>query len=553
MKFSHLTILLSTIILSVASLTAQESPTCYRVTLTDKNNSPYSINNPSEFLSERAITKKNRYAIAITEQDIPVNPQYLQRICAVDNRISVLCVSKWMNTATIYCPDSTKLTDIQNLPFVSNILPVATYDLSNVNKPAVPKPDESPIVTVRDHDSIIPYDYGYGHMQISLHQGDFLHNDGFRGDSMLIVMFDAGWEGVDTCSSFSSLFKNGQIIGTRDLIPWSNNVYSNHYHGTICLSTMSALQESLLVGTAPKANYFLIRSEEPNSEQLIEEDFWAYAAEIADSLGADVISSSLGYNLLADFPQGNPTYADMDGITSIASRAATLLGQKGAVVCVSAGNDGNNEWHYIGHPADAIDILTVGAADVTGNIAPFSSFGPSYDGRVKPDVTSVGVNTVCFWPNDEIGTANGTSLACPVLAGLCACLWQALPEATSTQIMRIVRESSSCYNNPNDSLGYGIPNFYAAYTHNVSVPSHATAIKVSTFPNPTTDVLNIVNPDMQIKCLELYTPTGKLLHRTECTSDAILKINVQNLPDGLYIGRAHLHNGHTSEFKMVKQ
>lgn len=537
----------------MASLTAQVTPTCYRVTFTDKDNSPYSIDNPSDFLSERALAKRSRFAIPITEQDLPINPQYVQQICAFDNQIRELCHSKWMNTVTIYCPDSTKLTDIQALPFVGDILPVAAYDLTSVSKPSPSAQTEMPIVALRDHGDITPYDYGYGYQQIALHQGDFLHNEGFRGDSMLIVMFDAGWDGVDICSSFASLFENGQIIGTRDLIPWSNNVYVNHYHGTICLSTMSALQESLLVGTAPKANYYLIRSEEPNTEQLIEEDFWAYAAEIADSLGADVISSSLGYNLLEHFPQANPTYADMDGVTSIASRAATLLGQKGAVVCVSAGNDGNKEWHYIGHPADAFDILTVGAADVSGNFAPFSSFGPSYDGRVKPDVTSVGVNTVCFWPNDEIGTANGTSLACPVLAGLCACLWQAMPEATSTQIMRIVRESSSCYNNPNDSLGYGIPNFYAAYTHNVNVPSHTPAFKVSTFPNPTTDVLNVVNPDMQIECLELYTPAGKLLRRVNCAPDAILKINVQNLPDGIYIGRAFLHNGQTGEFKVVKQ
>jgi len=552
MKINHLIITVCAILFSVTSLTAQVTPTCYRVTLSDKDNSPYSIDNPSDYLSERALAKRAHFSIPITEQDLPINPQYVQQICSIHNQIRVLCHSKWMNTVTLYCPDSTKLTDIQNLPFVTDFLPVAAYDLSYVSTPAAPEHYFPPIVASRDHDSIVPFDYGYGYQQIALHQGNFLHNDGFRGDSMLIVMFDAGWNGVDTCSAFSPLFENGQILGTRDLIPWSNNVYTDHYHGTICLSTMSALQESLLVGTAPKANYFLIRSENPSTEQLIEEDFWAYAAEIADSLGADVVSSSLGYTEFAQFPQGNFTYAAMDGVTSIASRAATILGQKGVVVCVSAGNEGNSEWHYMGHPSDAFDILAVGAADALGSIASFSSFGPSYDGRVKPDVTSVGVETVCYLPTNEIGTANGTSLACPVLAGLCACLWQALPEASASQIMQYVRESGSCYNNPNDSLGYGIPNFYAAYTQHVSVPNHHISFKINTFPNPVKDVLNIVNTDLQIESVELFTAAGIMMRSINHVNDAVLKIDVQDLPNGLYIGRARLRNGRTGEFKMVK-
>lgn len=533
---------------------AQESPTCYRISLSDKNNNPYSIDNPSEYLSARALAKRARFNIPITEQDLPVNPQYLQQIKAIDNDIRVLCVSKWMNTTTIYCPDSTKLAQIASLPFVTDILPVANYDLTiDYETPAANETIE-PLVPNQSKDTVIPFDYGYGYPQIALHNGHLLHNEGFRGDSMLIVVFDAGWTGLDTNAFFQSLFENGQIWGSIDLIPWRHYVYDGHYHGTIVTSTMAVQSEGVLVGTAPNANYFFIRSECPDSEQLIEEDFWAQAAEIADSLGADVINSSLGYTTFVDFPQGNFTYQDVDGVTSIASRTATILGQKGVVVCISAGNDGANDWHYIGHPGDAFDVLTVGAADAEGNIAPFSSRGPTYDGRVKPDITSVGVNTVCIWPEYGLGTANGTSLAGPVAAGLCACLWQALPTKSSTEIMQIIRESGSCYNNPNDSLGYGIPDFFAAYQlHAHDGVAQYSIPTVSVFPNPCTDLVTIPNRELNIQRVELYSIDGRLVLSQQPEQDYFITIHVNNLPTGFYTGRILTNNHQIKVFKVLKQ
>lgn len=533
---------------------AQESPTCYRISLSDKNNSPYSIDNPSEYLSARALAKRARFNIAITEQDLPINPQYLQQIKALDNDIRVLCVSKWMNTTTIYCPDSTKLAQISNLPFVTDILPVANYDLSIDYGTLAANEIMEPLVPNQSKDTVVPFDYGYGYPQIALHNGHLLHNEGFRGDSMLIVVFDAGWTGLDTNAFFQSLFENGQIWGSIDLIPWRHYVYDGHYHGTIVTSTMAVQSEGVLVGTAPNANYFFIRSECPDSEQLIEEDFWAQAAEIADSLGADVINSSLGYTTFVDFPQGNFTYQDVDGVTSIASRTATILGQKGVVVCISAGNDGANDWHYIGHPGDAFDVLTVGAADAEGNIVPFSSRGPTYDGRVKPDITSVGVSTVCIWPEYGLGTANGTSLAGPVAAGLCACLWQALPTKSSTEIMQIIRESGSCYNNPNDSLGYGIPDFFAAYQlHAHDGVAQYSIPTVSVFPNPCTDLVTIPNRELNIQRVELYSIDGRLVLSQQPEQDYFINVHVNNLPAGFYTGRILTNNHQTKTFKVLKQ
>ncbi len=533
-------------------LSAQLPATCFRITLSDKNNSPYSVDNPSAYLSERALAKRARFNIAITEQDFPVNPQYVQQIKGLDPNIRVLSSCRWLNTVTIYCSDQAVLDQISALSFVSDVLPVANYDLSHLDQsqPAEPEIETEPIVSNNGRDSVAPYDYGYSYAQIAIHNGHLLHNEGFRGEDMLIAVFDGGWNGVDTSLFFSNLFQEGRLLGTRDLIPWRNNVYEGHYHGTIVTSTMSGWQESVLVGTAPEANYFLIRSEEPDQEQLIEEDFWAEAAVIADSIGADVINSSLGYCTFPDFPQCDYSYEQVDGVTSIATRAADILAQKGVVVCVSAGNEGDGEWYYIGHPADAFDILTVGAADVEGNIASFSSRGPTYDGRVKPDITSVGVSTVCMWPGDELGVGNGTSLAGPVAAGLCACLWQALPEASSSQIMQYVRESSSCYDNPNDSLGYGIPDFYAAYTQHVGVQS-IDIPQIEVYPNPTAEHLFIANGNLQISHIDLFSIDGKLVKSMKCESDYLLKIDVKDLPNGFYVGKARLRNGQQAVFKFL--
>ncbi len=546
---------LCVLVLGGVAALAQLPPTCYRISLSDKDSSPYSVSDPSAFLSERALAKRARFNIPITDQDLPVNPQYLQQIKALDNGIRLLCVSKWMNTVTIYCPDSTKLADILALPFVNDILPVANYDLSGQAAPVSHDFYGQPVArAVRD--TLEPYDYGAGRAQIAIHNGHLLHNDGFRGDGMLIAVFDAGWNGADTSDFFRPLFESGQILGTRNLVPGPgmDNVFRGHYHGTIVTSTMAMRAGGALVGTAPEASYFLIRSENPYSEQLIEEDFWAQAAEIADSIGADVINSSLGYTTFGDFPQGDFTYADVDGVTSIASRAATILGQKGVVVCISAGNDGNNEWHYIGHPADAVDVLAVGAADVEGNIGSFSSRGPSYDGRVKPDITSVGVNTACVWPGDFLGEGSGTSLAGPVAAGLCACLWQALPQKSSHEIMRIVRESGSCHHNPNDSLGYGIPDFYAAYTAHAhdGVAQH-TPPPVAVYPNPCTAHLIIPNRDLDILRVELYSTDGRLVFSDRPGKDYFIRLDVRNLPSGFYVGRVLTGTHQTGRFKILKQ
>ena len=530
-----------------------QSPTCYRIYLSDKNNTPYSIDNPSEYLSQRAIDKRARFNIPITEQDLPVNPQYKQQILALHAEIQPLAVSKWMNTFTIYCPDSTVLPQILSLPFVDSMEAVGNYVLYDA---PVYQHLENPIPMV--HSSSIPtkdaIDYGEGLAQIALFNGVPLHEEGFHGEGMLIAVIDGGFFGIETTSFFQELSNSGRFYGHYSLMPNFVDTLASGWdevHGTIVTSAMAANTNGELVGTAPCASYALIHTEWVGSEEIIEEDFWANGAEIADSIGADVINSSLGYRMFPDFPQNDITYENMDGVHSIASRCATILGQKGVIVCVAAGNDGNNEYYHISRPGDAFDILCVGACSADSLLAGFSSLGPSFDGRVKPDITSQGVETACYYPFNMLSTANGTSLATPVAAGMCACLWQAMPCYTSTQIMQMIRESGHLYDNPNPEFGYGIPNFYQVYASHVGLNDYKP-LQISVYPNPVTDKLNILNPDGNIQTVTLYNASGQLVLQTAVSSSPILEINVTSLPKGFYIGTATLNNHQTATFKFVK-
>ncbi len=530
-----------------------QSPTCYRIYLSDKNNTPYSIDNPSEFLSQRAIDKRARFNIPITEQDLPVNPQYKQQILALHAEIQPLAVSKWMNTFTIYCPDSTVLPQILSLPFVDSMEAVGNYVLYDA--PVYQHP-ENPIPMV--HSSSIPtkdaIDYGEGLAQIALFNGVPLHEEGFHGEGMLIAVIDGGFFGIENTNFYQDLVNSGRFYGHYSLMPNFVDTLTSGWdevHGTVVTSAMAANTNGELVGTAPGASYALIHTEWVGSEEIIEEDFWANGAEIADSLGADVINSSLGYRMFPDFPQNDITYENMDGVHSIASRCATILGQKGVIVCVAAGNDGNSEFYHISRPGDAFDILCVGACTSDSIIASFSSRGYSYDGRVKPDIISQGVETACYNPFNMLEFSNGTSLATPVAAGMCACLWQAMPCYTSTQIMQMIRESGHLYDNPNPEFGYGIPNFYQVYASHVGINDYKP-LQISVYPNPVTDKLNILNPDGNIQTVTLYNASGQLVLQTAVSSSPILEINVTSLPKGFYIGTATLKNHQTATFKFVK-
>lgn len=286
-----------------------------------------------------------------------------------------------------------------------------------------------------------------------------LHEAGFRGDGMLIAIVDGGFMNVNRIG----YFKNVNIIGQRDFAyPYTANLYDLPDHGTMVLSDIGANVDSLFVGTAPHASFLLLRSEDGDHESLVEEDYWAQAVEYADSVGADVINSSLGYSKFDD-KSTNHKYREQDGKTTLISRTASMVAGKGMILVNSAGNEGSRPWKRTNCPADATNILAVAALTADSVNANFSSVGPSFDGRVKPDVGAQGYKSTVIDGSGVIGTANGTSFAAPITCGMVACLWQALPHKTAVEIMDLVRRSADRASYPDNVYGYGVPDYWKAY------------------------------------------------------------------------------------------
>jgi len=440
------------LLLFAAAQPSEAQSTRYIIRFKDKGNSPFTIANPGAYLSQRALERRQRFSIDIDSTDLPVTPRYIDSLRAAGN-VTILNASKWLNSVSIQTSDVAALNKILSFPFVHSLAPIAPKlaGSSKFREATAPLPAQRLSGTAGN-----AIDYGNAYAQVHIHNGEFLHNIGLRGQQMRISVLDAGFQNFLTVKSLDSARSNGQIRGTWDFVAREASVNEDHSHGMQCLSVMAANIPGSFVGTAPKADYFLFRSEDAGSEYPIEEHNWVCAAERADSVGSDLISSSLGYFDFDD-PAYNYIYGDMDGNTTTAAIGADLAAKKGLLVVNSAGNEGNNGWGRIITPADGDSVLAVGAVTRTGEPASFTSRGPSSDGQVKPDVASVGVATVVQLPNNTIGTNNGTSFACPNMAGLTACLWQGFPEVSNYRIIEALRAAGSKADAPDNIVGYGIP------------------------------------------------------------------------------------------------
>ena len=437
----------------------------WRYTLQDKQGSAYSLAHPGRFLSHKSLERRKRQGLALDSTDLPVSPRYLRQIEKASAAFvhdqkqrslewTIIGTSRWNNTVLVRANDTTLLQRL------------ATLDCMQKAEHVWTSPDSIPrLVRQKAHDSFNPWDsvpgapYGNGQDQIEMLLGQRLHHIGMKGQGMTIAILDGGFQNADAIPALQRI----DIGGTKDFVyPNSPYFYQETDHGTKVLSAMGANVPQVLVGTAPEARYWLLRCEDQQSEQPVEEDYWAMAAEYADSLGADIISSSLGYNDYDDLP-GYYHQRDLDGHTALISRTASMLAQKGIILVNSAGNSGMGPWKKIAFPADAEDILTVGALNIEQKNAPFSGVGPTQDGRVKPDVMALGSPTALISGRGTIVRDMGTSFSTPVVAGLVACLWQALPQKNAGEIMELVRQASSNYQRPDNIFGYGIPNFWRAY------------------------------------------------------------------------------------------
>lgn len=510
-----------------SSIFAQIYPDKYLVEFTDKNNSPYLIEDPEEFLSARAIERREKFNIPIIENDLPVNPQYLQAV--EDIGVTLLNPTKWFNAVTIYTDDPGKIAEIEDLPFVKNVLkniikPVDKnlFDLGNeisLNKPGQMNEVFEIATIFKNVSATSELEYGEGYNQINMINGIELHNNGFMGQGMLIAVLDAGFSSADVLAAFDSLRANDQIIGTRDFVSGGNFAYHGSYHGTAVLSTMGANLPGQLIGTAPKADYLLIRTEDTGSEYLIEEYNWASGAEFADSAGADIINSSLSYTTFDD-PSQNHSYEDMDGNTAPVTIAADIAASKGMIPVNSAGNSGGSPtWPHIGAPADGDSVFTIGAVNPEGEYASFSSTGPTYDGRLKPNFMAQGQNAAIALTNGGVGTSSGTSFSSPIIAGMTSCLWQANPYMSNMDILAGIEQSGSLANNPNYQMGHGIPDYALANLiltgFNPDLVANENDIDV--FPNPFVNEVKIVynSPDTQMVNIEIFDINGRRLFSRE--------------------------------------
>ncbi|GAB2941593.1 S8 family serine peptidase [Hymenobacter coalescens] len=461
----------------------------------DKAGTPFSVSQPQAFLSARAVQRRQRQGIAVLPRDLPVTPAYTAQVRNTAG-VRLVYTSRWFNAAVVEC-DSAALGRLQALPFVRT---ATTLNRSSGAQPLpAPQgggtPTQLPGTAGRNAAT-----YGPAYWQAEMIGAVAMHNAGYRGEGMQIAVFDAGFPGADVMGAFSSLRQEGRLLSTFDFVDKDRTVFEKNDHGTLTLSTLAANQAGHFIGTAPKASYHLCITEDVRSEHPVEEANWLIAAEYADSVGVDVISSSLGYTTF-DFPSRDHTYAELNGRTAIASRAAVTAARVGILVVNSAGNDGTNSWRYIGAPADADSVLTVGAVDSLLVRGALSSVGPTADGRIKPNLAARGIYAAGLHPSNAVVRGNGTSYACPILAGMAAGFWQAHPTLTAQQVLLWLQRSGTQAANPDNQLGYGVPNFVRAYnllnpnTPLAAAEARRPADELSVFPNPAGSELRLYLPE----------------------------------------------------------
>lgn len=514
----------------------------YWIGFTDKINTEFSFANPEEYLSERAIERRIRQNILIDSLDLPVNSNYIDSVLNVGARF--VHASKWLNGITIQAEIVDFSVEVLKMDFVQEV---------QLTKPAVIT--KSAINKFYESASFekVPIDtseYGASVYQTGLMNGQFLHNQNFNGQGMQIAILDGGFSNADEYLAFDSLWANNQILGIKDFVDPTSNIFDTNDHGMSVLSCIGGNVPGELIGTARKASFWLLRTEDTDSEYLIEEDNWVVGAEFADSVGVDVINTSLGYYVFDDLTM-NHTYADMDGKTTRVTRGANIAASRGILVFASAGNEGNDPWKYIIAPSDGDNVIAVGATNKFGFDAPFTSFGPASDGDIKPNVSAVGLNTYLQLSTGSLGFANGTSFSSPVMAGMATCLWQANPQASAIDVKNALEQSASLFDNPDSLKGYGIPNMELA--DQILGPSPVLKLKNenkwSIYPNPVRNYLVLQqgnNRVGEVVEIEIYSVEGRLLNKwIKPGASKIILNGLQSLPTGILLLK--LNSDNTSE------
>lgn len=494
------------------------------VYFTDKPNSATFLANPLTILTQRALDRRTAQNIALDETDVPVHQPYIDQIGA-STGITVMAKSKWLNSVHVRGSQS----DIQALSLFSF---VSSIDFANKDLNArLIQPKDLRNSKINKHlEELVTYNYGNSSNQIEMLNGHLLHQQNYSGQGKIIAVLDSGFTGVDTAVPFQNLINNGQILGGYNFPDRNTNYFSRHNHGTNVLSCMGGFVDGQLVGTAPDASYYLFITEDINEENPVEESYWVEAAELADYYGVDVINSSLGY-FGYDNPSYSYSYSDMNGITAFASRGADMAFSKGMMVVISAGNSGNSSEPHVGVPAEAINALAIGAVASNETYASFSSIGPTFDNRVKPDVCAKGFGTTVSDTSGNIVASSGTSFSSPVMAGMVATFWSAVPSLTNVQITQFIKESADLYANPTFQKGYGVPDFQLALNQALKTMD-ITVEKPVLYPNPTQNQITLVS-EIKNGTLLLFNSLGQLV-KEEIINQKIQTFSLESFTSGMY-------------------
>ena len=510
----------------------------------DKPNAQMQLNSPLDFLTQRALDRRINQGIDLTENDVPIYQPYIDEITSA-NGITVKAKSKWLNCIHIQ-GSSNDINALTLLPFVNRV----HFADGSLN---LKRPIPRTIIPVnKQMDVQTSFNYGNSNNQIQMLNGHLLHQQNYTGAGKIIAVLDSGFINVNATTPFQRLFDNNLILGGYNYVNQSDDVYALHNHGTLTLSCMAGYVEGELVGTAPDANYYLFVTEDVTQENPVEESYWVEAAEEADRLGADIISTSLGYYDF-DNPNYGHYYEEFTGDEAFASKGANIAFSKGMIIVASAGNSGGNAepLNHVAVPAEATNVLAVGAVKFDESYATFSSVGPTFDTRTKPDVMAKGQASTVANIDGLVQTASGTSFSCPIMAGAIACFWQAVPTLTNQQIINLIKQSADRYANPDYLFGYGIPDFQLALTNALSV-TDATTENFLVYPNPANSVININFPyGFQEAKVIFYNALGQLVFDKKI-SDSETFISLETLNAGIYFYKIE-SNSFIQKGKIIKE
>lgn len=511
-----------------------------------KANVAESLANPLSILTQEALERKALHDVAIDERDVPVDENNIAMLKA-EAGITVHAKSKWMNAAYVRGSQ----TNIENLVNNEYVNAVEFMDKSLNFVPPAPVVQEDKFVIENSH-TRTTYNYGDAANQTEMINIDFVHEQDFTGEGMIVAVLDSGFPNVFTNPAFSHIVDDNRLLGTYDFALRQDNVDGTGSHGARTFSNIGAIVENEFVGTAPDASFYLFRTEFAPTENPVEEAWWVEALERADSLGVDVVNTSLGYQDY-DNPAYDHSFEDLDGQTTIGARGANLAFEKGMFLVTSGGNDGNG-FGTVATPADALGVFSIGAVDSNGDYASFSSRGPTVDGRIKPDVMAKGASAAVVSENGNVTTNSGTSFSGPIIAGAVASLWQSRPGTPNGQLMQIIRESAHLFDNPTDEMGYGIPNFETAYNalQVLSVEDNILANNFAIYPNPMKNAMNVSFPKLvQEASILVYNILGtKVIEQNiSATSN---RIDVSSLNSGVYLVSIS-SQGKTNSFKVIKE